>query len=115
MEGPLEDVCFNSQRLLGGGKEGEQRQKDILPSSKQALLKLLGASVIQNTCFVGGIHQAVGGVQPEHGERHTSSSKKDLKIMSRACSGTSETSFQADLQNPECQWVSRKYKVHFRS
>lgn len=36
---------------------GSERQ-GYLPSSKQAQLKLLRAFVIQNTCFVVGIHLA---------------------------------------------------------
>ena len=78
LEGPLEGICFNSQWLGGSGRGAG----DNLPSSKQAQLKLLGAFVIQNTCFVGGIHQAVGGIQPVHGGRNTSSNKNDLKIKS---------------------------------
>lgn len=74
LEGPLEDICFNSQQLGGRGNN--------LPSSKQAELKLLRVFVIQNTCFVGGIHQAVGGIQPVCGGRNTNSNKKNLKVKS---------------------------------
>lgn len=58
----------------------EVEGRGYFPSSKQAQLKLFRAFVIQNTCFVVGIHLVVGGTQPVHSGRNKNSNKRNLKI-----------------------------------